>query len=149
MRYQREVLVLLLVAAACSEGPIGPADAAPCADDTGIVSVTVSDAAQPVMAWDPSCAVAMVLIEEEASDQWLVSTDEALWTDPSAANLIAPPVTYGVVPAGAEQTGPPATLVPGVTYEVILYRILPAGSTATCVQRFEQMCLMAVHAFVR
>lgn len=41
----------------------------------------------------------MVLIEEAASDQWLVKTDGDVWADPAQANLVSPPVTYGVVQA--------------------------------------------------
>jgi hypothetical protein len=123
--------------------------AEPCPPDTGALSVSVGPGLTPVIDWEPSCAVAMVLIEEGASDQWLVSTDDALWDDPAQANLIQPPVTYGVVPAGAEQSGPPLSLRAGGTYEVILWHVLAEGSTATCLQRFESACLGAIYEFQR
>jgi hypothetical protein len=89
----------------------------------------------------------MLLIEEGGSDQWLITTDDSTWDDAARANRIVPPVTYGAVPASATQSGPAETLVRGVVYEVILWRILPTGSTAACQQQHENMCLLAVHEF--
>jgi len=149
MRYVHTfaLTVALVALVACEDDVTGPA--AECTDDTGIVTVSVSNAAQPVVSWDPACAVAMFLVEEDASDQWLISTDDSVWDDPAQANLIVPPVTYGVVPTGVTAPEPAASLQVGATYEVILWRVLSPESTATCMQHFEQMCLMAVHEFVR
>lgn len=132
----------------CGDDPT-QLQAEPCTPDTGALSVSVGPGLTPVIDWEPSCAVAMVLIEEGGSDQWLVSTDDALWDDPAQANLIQPPVTYGVVPADAEQSGPPLSLRTGVTYEVILWHVLTESSAATCLQRFESACLGAIHEFQR
>jgi hypothetical protein len=99
--------------------------------------------------WTPRCAVAMILIEEDASDRWSAAPPEDSWTSADAANKILPPVTYGQTPAGAETGEPPATLVAGRTYELILWRALPGGSTAQCQLRLENMCLLTVTAFVR
>jgi hypothetical protein len=135
---------------ACGDDPASPEDQSrPCTDDTGTVAVTVTSAQAPTFEWDPACSVAMLLVEEDASDTWGVGTDENLWDDPSQANLIGPPVTYGVVPAGSSAFQEPLPLVSGVTYELILWRVLPPTSTATCMQRFDNLCLMAVHAFVQ
>ncbi|MDX1494068.1 MAG: hypothetical protein R3253_08425 [Longimicrobiales bacterium] len=148
MRYSYIACILLAFAfASCSDDPV--ALATPCSDDTGSVAVTVSDASPPVIRWDPDCSVAMLLIEEDASDQWLISTEEDLWDNAEMANLISPPVTYGAVPDGVDASGPAATLVEGTTYEVILWRVLPDGSSADCQQMFGQVCLLAVHEFVR
>lgn len=134
----------------CYTGDVaGPTPDAECTENTGSVSVTVSSAAQPVFDWGPACSLALFLVEDGGSDQWAISTDDTLWDDPDQANLIAPPVTYGVVPAGADQFAPAETLVPGVTYTAVLWRVLTTGSTATCVQRFENLCLLAVHEFTR
>ena len=135
------------VLVACDDDVTGPA--AECTDDTGVVTVSVSNATRPIVSWDPACPVAMFLVEEEASDQWAISTDDSSWNDPSQANLIDPPVTYGIVPSAAAESGPAAPLQAGTTYEVILWRVLTPDSTAMCLQRFEQLCLMAVHEFVR
>ena len=145
MKSARSFLVALLVVAVlgCNGDVTGLA--AECTDDTGTVDVTVSDAAVPVLSWDPACSVAMLLIEEDASDMWGLMSDSE---DAAQANQISPPVTYGTVPAGVEAFGPSADLIRGVTYEVILWRVLPAGSTATCIQRNGDGCLMAVHEFV-
>ena len=141
-------LMAATVLVGCDENATQPTTAA-CTDDTGILSVSVSSADPPVIDWEPDCGVAMVLIEEGASDQWGISTDDALWEDPIQSNLIEPPLTYGTVPPGAEQFGPPEMLRAGVTYEVIIWRVLPEGSSADCVQRFESSCLAAVHEFQR
>ena len=48
--------------------------------------------------------MAMVLVEEDGSDMWAIADDEGdnnVWDGPDEANLITPPVTYGVVPAVA------------------------------------------------
>jgi hypothetical protein len=93
--------------------------------------------------------MAIVLVEDDASDMWGVGTAESQWNSPTTANVIAPPVTYGVAPSRTETFESARPLASGRTYEVILWRILPASSTAQCQQRVEAMCLMAVHAFVR
>lgn len=139
--------VLALTVAACSDDVTGPGTQ--CADDAGSVTVTVSDASSPVLSWDPACGVAMLLVEEDASDRWAISTDEEVWGDPEQANLITPPVTYGVVPPGTVQSEPAAPLTEGVVYEVVLWRALSSGSQAECQQRLENMCLLAVHEFTR
>ncbi len=133
----------------CGDDPASPENESPCTDETGTVVVSVTSAQTPTFTWDPACSVALLLVEEEASDMWGVGTDESVWNDPSLANLIAPPVTYGSVPSGSIAFQDPLPLVTGVTYELILWRILPATSTATCMQRFDNLCLMAVHPFVR
>jgi len=134
-----------IVLVACGDSPTE--SAAPCTDDIGSVAVSVGSDAQPSINWDPSCGVAMLLIEQGGSDQWFVTTDDSTWDDAAQANQIVPPVAYGAVPAGASQSGSAETLVRGVVYEAVLWRILPTGSTAACQQQNENMCLLAVHEF--
>jgi hypothetical protein len=131
----------------CSDGtdPKG----ANCPAETGSVQVTVTSGANPVFDWQPRCAVALLLIEEEASDQWVISGEDLSSTTTESANRILPPITYGQVPSGIFEESPPETLVAGRTYEVILWKIVPAGSTVQCQQRFENACLLAVHPFQR
>jgi hypothetical protein len=128
------------------DDPTGLVDT-PCTDDTGSVSVTISSGLQPAFDWDPDCAVALVLVEEEASDAWGITTDVSTWDDPAQANLIEPPVQYGVAPASVTEFEPPAPLTAGVTYEVILWRVAP-GSTDDCAAVFSPgACLLAVQEF--
>ena len=55
----------------------------------------------------------LLLVEEGSGDQWGVTTDDATWGNPVQANLIASPVSYGVVPASTSQLQSPATLASG------------------------------------
>ena len=142
------VAALALGAVACADA-VGPADAGECLDDTGAVTVSVGSGLAPAFDWSPRCPVALILVEEDASDMWAAGTDEALWYDPAAANAIDPPVTYGVTPSGATYVQDPLPLVSDHTYDVILWRILPASSTAPCVERFREVCPVVVHAFSR
>jgi hypothetical protein len=137
-----------LVAQGCSKDATGPA-ADPCTAEIGSVTATVTAGTSVKFDWTPRCAVAMVLVEEDASDQWIVATPEDSWTSAEAANKILPPLTYGETPAGTDVGEPPATLVAGREYDLILWRVLPSGSTAQCQQRFENMCLLTVTAFTR
>ena len=134
----------------CSDDPTSPDDdqaSLSCEADTGAVVATVS--ASEVFDWSPACAVALLLVEEGASDVWGISTDDATWNSPDQANLIAPPISYGAPQTGASQFQEPLPLVSGVTYELILWRVLPGGSAAPCQQRLGNLCLLSVHSFVR
>ncbi len=94
------------------------------------------------MNWDPACSVAQLLIEQEGgSDLWHIFTDESVFFDPAQANLITPPVTYGVLPTGVQQSGVPQTLTSGVL-QVQLVRVLPDGSAASCVIRDANLCVL-------
>ena len=147
---KRTLWVLALVLAGCSDSPTSGDEQASrgvCEASTGSVAVTVNSGSPIVFDWDPFCPVAMLLVEEGASDMWGISTDEATWDSPDVANRIEPPVTYGDSSSGASTFQEPRTLASGVTYELILWRVLPAGSTAQCQQRFGDLCLLTVHPF--
>lgn len=138
-------LAALLVA--CGDSPTEVA--APCVDTTTSVVVTVSAGLQPTFTWEPACWMALLLVEEGSGDQWGVTTDAATWGDPALANLIAPPASYGVVPASTSQLQAPATLASGTTYELILWRILATGNAAPCLGRLGNACIVAIHEFLR
>lgn len=137
------------LAAAMSEAfDIEPA---PCTDDTAtVVTLTFSGDAQPVLNWDPACSVAQLLIEQEGgSDLWHIFTDESVFFDPAQANLITPPVTYGVVPTGVRQSSEADNLITGVL-QVLLVRSLGDGGgwarfgTAFCVISGNSECLFVL-----
>lgn len=134
---------------ACGNATGPEEQAMPCTDDTGSVEVTVGPGLTPSFSWSPACAVAMVLVEEDGSDMWSAITDETLWDNPATANLVASPVTYGTAITGTTTSQEPLPLQTGHTYELVLWRILPASSKASCHQRSETACLLAVHQFVR
>jgi len=147
----REIFVSVvgaLAIAACGDDPTSP-EVVPCTAETSSVTATVDAGQSVVFDWEPACGVAMLLVEEDASDMWGISTDEATWTRPDQGNLITPPVTYGVTPSGVTEFQEPLTFVAGGAYELILWRILPEGSQAQCEERFGNLCLLTVHPFTR
>ena len=77
----------LLTVSACGDGPT-VASEPPCTADTGTVTASVTAEQPAVFDWEAACAVALLLIEEDASDQWGISTDEETWTSPDLANRI-------------------------------------------------------------
>ena len=143
----------VLTATACGGEPIAPAAAA-CPAETTTVTATATVGDSIVFDWTPRCAVARVLVEGGGGDVWLIIADEGennVWDGPEEANLILPPVTYGVVPSvgGILQTRGPEALAVGDTYGLFLWRVLPTGSTARCQLNFENSCLIAVLQFTR
>ena len=88
------------------------------AECTGPVTVTAgTGGTMPTFQWSPACRLFEVAVED--------SLHALLWfTRSSSANRIAPPVTYGTAPQGADHTtSPPETLQSGRSYraEVVLY----------------------------
>jgi hypothetical protein len=152
-RWSPAVVILMVAISGCGkEDATGPR-IAPCPDDTGAAEVTVVRIGASVrFHWEPECAVAFLLVEQEqeGSDRWFIKTDEDRWDDPTyPANRFAPPITYGVEPQGVHESFGPEDLLSGVTYVLVLWRVLPENSTAVCQFRFETACLMAVAEFVR
>ena len=144
----RVVLAFLVFGlVACGDDGTGDDGTTPCTDETETVAVTVGAGLQPVLSWEPACAMAFLTIGvEEGEDVWGISTDFQEF-DPATWNLIVPPVTYGVTPAVAVEGVPPITLVSGVTYVVEVVKIVPPESTAECVFREGQFCFMGFQSF--
>jgi len=116
----------------------------------GFVGVTVTTGLSVGFDWEPPCAVAFLIVQGEAGDQWIISTDNQQWDDPAyQSNRFAPPVTYGTNPQGVDDTFGPEDLFSGLTYELYLYRVLPENSSAVCQIQFGQVCLLALVEFVR
>ena len=81
---------------------------------TGPVTIAVSSGASPSFSWAPACRLFFINVELGATDQWSIISD--------STNAIAPPVRYGVVPAGAQQSSSEVTpLQLGQTYDVNLF----------------------------
>ena len=107
-------VLIVAAAAGCADEPSGTDGPVP--ECTGAVSVTVGTGTTPTFTWTPACRLFLLLVEPVVggTDLWSIISD--------SANVIAPPVTYGVVPTGVQEGDPPTTLVVGSGYEVYLYR---------------------------
>jgi len=113
------LLALLCVAPGCaSTNPSGPE---PIEDCPGSVGISVTGGTAPRFSWTPRCRLFFLNVEpaDAGTDQWTVYSD--------SANLIAPPVTYGVIPAGAVELTSPTQLVAGEDYKVVLARFTGPG----------------------
>jgi hypothetical protein len=112
MRASWLVAVSFTLVLACSSDANSPGDALPVCN--GDVTITVSSGITPSFSWSPACRLFFVNVELGAGDQWSIISD--------SANAIAPPVQYGVVPAGAQQSTDGVTpLEAGQTYDVNLF----------------------------
>lgn len=141
-------VIVSIGVAGCSGDGTGPKNAG-CPSETSSVQAIVTTGASVVFDWNPKCGVALLLVELDGSDQWGIATPNLEGNVTESDNIIHPPVTYGIVPAGAQEGPSPAALVAGQSYTLVLWKVVPAGSTIQCQQRFENACLLAVHAFQR
>ena len=93
-----------------STDPVSPSSVPTC---TGPVTVTVSAGTTPTFTWAPSCTAHVLLVEQGATDRWIIeaTTDDGF----------GPGVRYGVVPTGAREDAPAIALVSGRTYDVSLF----------------------------
>jgi len=155
MRYVRftvaSSLAIALVVTSCSSDATAP-NTKDCADSTTTVNATVSVTDSVVFDWTPKCAVALLIVEETTGhDHWWIAgfDPDSVENPPASANRIAPRVTYGRVPASITDSYGPDQLVPGTTYLVALWRVLPSGSALQCQQNHGASCLVAVASFKR
>ena len=83
------LLAGLAVSAGCSDST----SEATLPECTGTVAPTIGAGLTPVIRWTPACRLFLVLVEDPTggTDQWGVLSD--------STNGIAPPVTYGTLPA--------------------------------------------------
>jgi len=116
---------------------------AECQPETQVLVVTTQIGENVVFDWTPACGVRTLFLEQDfppQNDVWQIEDGGLLGAAPDQANVIMPPVTYGMVPPGAQLSGGEATtLIVGQSYLVGLFRALPtgvtcndAGSTAFC-----------------
>jgi hypothetical protein len=122
-----------------------------CPDDLSSVDVAVTLGATVSFDWQPRCGVELVLVEDDdGGDVWAVASPamENETQSPGEANKIVPPLTYGLAPAGMiEDAALP--LGSGSSYKLVLWRRLPSGSNAVCMERIGNECLIAVKSFTR
>ena len=93
-----------------------------CSDSTDIsechgqIQMSVTPGVAPVFDWAPECMIGYLVVEDrgDGTGYWNVSS-------PPGQNIIAPPVTFRVVPEGATEDGPSFPLVQGGAYRVIAF----------------------------
>jgi len=151
MRVVRKVLGTAAIAVALPTGASAQ-EAMECTDETteiAVESVVTFDSV--TFNWSPRCGVAVLLVELQGagSDMWGLMAPMELWSNPSQANRIMPGLSYGVAPEGVTVRERPGMLEVGKSYELVLWRLLPAGSAAVCTMRRDDACLVAVHHFIR
>ena len=141
------VVLSALLLYACDDSGSGP-DPVQCEAHTSSVIASVAVGAKVVFDWEPACKVAAILVEQDGSDVFWIAAPQFGETLTQSMNVIEPPYTYGVVLPGMESRWE-GDLVAGETYDLVLWRILPEGSTASCLGRMDDGCLVAVRSFTR
>ena len=81
-----------------------------------ISSFEVGSGSTPAFSWTPSCSVTEITVRDLED----TSSSQVKWHVIADANVIRPPVTYGVAPAGATATIGPDFLI-AHCYQVELY----------------------------
>jgi len=126
------VSLIAVLVAACDDDPSdpNPEPAVDCSAEVTEVEAHIDvDDDAVVFDWSPRCRVALLGVEEGASDRWWIGDEEQ--------NTIEPPVTYGVTPDGVPGEDP-LPLEPGVVYELILWIATDDGPYLATVAEFER-----------
>lgn len=138
----RELLLVAIAIAGCRDST-DPAIG--CTAATGSVEAEIKLSSSSVLFdWEPACGVVALIVEEDGADRWAITAPEAT----AQSNVIVPPVVYGLLPRVAEEDVPAQTLVPGRTYQLVLWKVMPPGNTTTCVRLFD-VCRLAFTSFTR
>jgi hypothetical protein len=106
-------IAALLIAPGCGTGD--PTRPSLCAS---AVAVSVGRGLQPAIDWQPTCAVASVLVTSTAAGASL----PAWWASTQGGGGLAPPVQVGASPPGASVWGAGAALTAGSAYTVYVTR---------------------------
>ena len=107
-------LVLLLTPLGCSEPGVEGC--------SGDVEVSVVRTDPPSFSWVPACGISNLSLGDPAERSlWLIH-------GPIGENNILPPVTFGIVPEGADESVPPGQLQHGNVYIVRVWRLRPDGA---------------------
>ena len=108
--------VMSCALASCSADRSVSANISPC---DGPLTITVTSGRTPTFDWTPHCGVNRLIVLPANPPVGLITQG---WTVSSAVGLFKAPITYGVLPNGADRGDAATPLVPGTTYQVIIYR---------------------------
>src|SRR5688500_9470645 len=138
----RELLLVAIAIAGCRDST-DPATG--CTAATGSVESDIKVSSSSVLFdWEPACGAVALIVEEDGADRWAITAPEAT----AQSNVIVPPVVYGLVPSVAKEDVPAQTLVPGRTYQLVLWKVMPPGNTTTC-ERIFNVCRLTFTSFTR
>ncbi|HLS47052.1 MAG TPA: hypothetical protein VK012_00920 [Gemmatimonadales bacterium] len=101
----RVAATALLLAAALACGSDAPDDGR--CEET--LTFAITSGINPTFGWSPNCSIAQLRVTRD-------SDDAEIWSFLASSNAIRPPVAYGQVPVGANETNPPETLTFGAGY---------------------------------
>lgn len=114
MRTLRYALLPLLAIGVASCGDSGGPSDNGC---DAPITITIDATTHPTFNWSPKCNVAEVRVTQPSEPD---VTKQVKWQVVSDINTIGPPVSYGTVPAGAQQIKTPDLLVTGTQYLLVL-----------------------------
>lgn len=124
--------------------------------ETGGVQVTVTAGPSPELSWDPACSVAVLTVyRQDGPYVWSVGSEQHLWDDdnddPNRANVITPPISYGITPPATEIRRAAEPLESGQTYVVRLSRFAPRpfAQPDPCPDRDYTLCRIGRYLFQR
>ena len=114
----------------CSADRSLSANTSPC---DGPLTITVTSGTRPTFDWTPNCGVNRLIVLPANPPVGVITQG---WTVSSAVGLFKAPITYGVLPNGADPGDAATALVAGTTYQVTIYRaayeaIVASSGTAT------------------
>ena len=149
LRMAATMAVAIVVSACGDDDPTEP-EIAQCQPETQVLEVTTQIGQNVVFDWTPACGVRTLFLEPagpEGGDVWQIEDGGPLGAAPDQANVIMPPITYGITPPGVLTSAGPDPLIVGVSYLVGLFRVLPTG--VTCIDGVPAFCRVANFTFTR
>lgn len=142
------ITLSIAIVASCSDDTTIPGDETECEPVT-LVTPSITAGEEVVFNWQPPCGMMFLTVEGASGEFWAIRTPEEARDSPDEAHRIFPPVTYGQPPLDAPEDGLARPLVEGESYELILWRLVPAGATGDCLATLDDACVVARESFTR
>ena len=113
----------LAIGTAMIVGCSGTEPADPCEE---VVTLSVAVGEKTVFGWEPGCKINRLVVTtaDFGQEMWAIEST-------TFPNDLIGPITYGELPAGAAQEGPPQLLQTGTSYTVVMSVVDPDGTSMT------------------